>query len=141
MAADDSYPSTWQEADARAVVWRLVERWGQAWEATERNTSGVLEAPGAMWIAPKGHLDALLVAQHGGHAPRSRVRLADGRPALVNAVEWAEAGPPVAYLVQELVPGSHGNVGRLVPKLAGGPELVPAAECLPYLPDPDDLLE
>lgn len=139
VAADDSHPSTWQEAEARNVVWRLVERWRKAWEATERNMHGVLEAPGVMWTAPKGHVDALLVARLGGHAPRSWVRLTDGRPALAVAAEWAEAGPPVAYLVQELVPGNHGNTGRLVPRLVGGRELVPAAECLPYVPDPADL--
>ncbi|MER6198094.1 hypothetical protein ABT234_12110 [Streptomyces sp. NPDC001586] len=139
VPADNSYPSTWQEVDARAVVWRLVERWRKAWEATERNMHGVLESPGVMWPAPKGHLDALLVARHGGHAPRSRVRLADGRPALVVAAEWAQAGPPVAYLVQDLVPGNHGNVGRLVPRRDGGRERVPAADCLSYVPDPADL--
>ncbi|MER6314416.1 hypothetical protein ABT237_11680 [Streptomyces sp. NPDC001581] len=53
--------------------------------------------------------------------------------------EWAQAGPPVAYLVQDLVPGNHGNVGRLVPRLDGGRERVPAADCLSYVPDPADL--
>ncbi|THA23171.1 hypothetical protein [Streptomyces sp. A1547] len=61
-----------------------------------------------------------------------------GRPTMVYAVEWAEAGPPVAYRVQEQVPGSH---GRLVPRPVGGRELAFATECLPYVPDPADLAE
>ncbi|MFD4865237.1 hypothetical protein [Streptomyces sp. NPDC058412] len=46
------------------------------------------------------------------------------------------AGPSVAYLVQDLV---SGNLWPLVPRLVGGRELVPAADCLSYLPDPADL--
>ncbi|MFI6006934.1 hypothetical protein ACIA98_42530 [Streptomyces sp. NPDC051366] len=57
-----------------------------------------------------------------------------GRRAMVYAVEWAEAGPLVAYRVQELVPGNHGSVGRLVPRPIGGRELARATECLPYVP-------
>ncbi|WP_369776562.1 hypothetical protein [Streptomyces sp. R33] len=64
-----------------------------------------------------------------------------GRPTMVYPVEWAEAGPPVAYRVQERVPGSHGSLGRLVPRPVGGRELAFATECLPYVPDPADLAE
>nr|WSX54165.1 hypothetical protein OG409_37800 [Streptomyces sp. NBC_00974] len=141
VAADDSYPSTWQEVETRSALDRLVERWRRAWEVTERNMHGVLEAPGVLWPAAKGQLDAFLVSRHGGHAPKAQVRLTDGRPVLVVAAEWEEAGPPVAYLVQELVPGSHGNVGRLVPRLADGRELVPAAACLLYAPDLNPLYD
>ncbi|MGW0612003.1 hypothetical protein [Streptomyces sp. NPDC002788] len=118
---------TWQEIDARHVVDCLVEQWRRTWEPTVRNASGVLEAPGVMWLAVKGWLDALLVARHGGHAPGARIRFGDGRPAVVYAVEWGEDGPPVAYRVHELEPGQHGNVGLLVPSLTSD-VLVPAAD-------------
>lgn len=128
VESDDRELRTWQEIDARHVVGRLVDQWRRTWEPTARNASGVLEAPGVMWFAVKGWLDALLVDRHGGHAPGARVRFGDGRPALVYAVEWGEDGPPVAYRVRELVPGRHGNVGRLVPSLTSD-VLVPAADC------------
>ncbi|GGV97312.1 hypothetical protein GCM10015535_68490 [Streptomyces gelaticus] len=59
----------------------------------------------------------LLVARHGGHGPGARVRLANGRPAVVYATGWREAGAPVAYRIRELKPGRHGNVGKLVSSL------------------------
>jgi hypothetical protein len=121
----------WPGIEARHVVGRLVDRWRRTWEPTVRNASGVLEAPGVMWPAVKGWLDALLVGRHGGYAPHARVRLADGRPALVYAVEWSEAGPPVAYRVRELVPGQYGNTGRVVPSLHSD-ELAAAADCRPW---------
>ncbi|MFI7876016.1 hypothetical protein [Streptomyces salinarius] len=129
--------STWQEIDARHVVGRLVDQWRRTWEPTVRNASGLLEAPGVLWVAVKGWLDALLVDRHGGHAPGARVRLGDGRPALVYAVEWGEEGPPVAYRVRELEPGRHGNAGRLVPCLTSD-VLAPAAGCQEYAPAAED---
>ncbi|MFE9783651.1 hypothetical protein ACFYPA_36600 [Streptomyces sp. NPDC005775] len=124
---DDRELTTWQEIDARDVVDRLVDRWRTAWVPV-RNHRGYMDPPGVLWSGPKGWLDALLVGQHGGHAPGARVRLTDGRPALVYAVEWGEAGPPVAYRVRELVPGQHGNGGRLVPSLTSA-VLVAAVDC------------
>ncbi|GHF75497.1 hypothetical protein GCM10010218_65570 [Streptomyces mashuensis] len=123
----DRWPA-WQEIDYRIRIGRLVDQWRRAWTKT-RNWNGYYDAPGVLWLAPKGWLDALLVDRHGGHL--GQVRLADGRPALVYAVEWGEAGPPVGYRVRELVPGEHGNVGRLVPKLGGDGERVAAADCRP----------
>ncbi|MBC2869811.1 hypothetical protein [Streptomyces mexicanus] len=118
---------SWQEVEARHVVGRLVDRWRKAWVPV-RNHNGYMDPPGVMWIVVKEWLDARLVDQHGGHAPGARVRLGDGRPAVVRAVEWGEDGPPVAYRVRELEPGRHGNVGRLVPSLTSD-VLVPAADC------------
>ncbi|MFB6668492.1 hypothetical protein [Streptomyces parvus] len=117
--------TTWQEAEERDAVDRLVRKWRQAWTPV-RNYNGYWDPPGVMWPAPKGWLDSLLLGQHGGHG--GRVRLPDGRPALVYAVEWGEAGPPLAYRLRELEPGRHGNLGRLVPSL-GSDLLVPAADC------------
>lgn len=127
VESDTREPSTWREVEAGHVVARLVDRWRQAWTPV-RNGNGYMDAPGVMWLAPKGWLDALLVARHGGLAPHGRAVLADGRPVVVYAVEWGEAGPPVAYRVRELVPGEHGNVGKLVPSLHSD-ELVAAADC------------
>jgi hypothetical protein len=125
IEADDRWPATWQEADERHVVGRLVERWRKAWVPV-RNHNGYMDPPGVMWLAPKGWLDRVLVAQHGGYL--SRLRLADGRPATVYAAEWGEDGPPVAYRVRELEPGRHGNVGRLVASLTSDVR-VSAADC------------
>ncbi|CAL9619287.1 hypothetical protein SUDANB58_05797 (plasmid) [Streptomyces sp. enrichment culture] len=111
-----------------------VQQWRRTWEPTVRNASGVLEAPGVLWVAVKGWLDALLVDRHGGHAPGARVRLGDGRTALVYAVEWCEDGPPVAYRVREL---ERGSAGRLVPSLTSD-VLVPAADCQEYAPAAED---
>ncbi|MGW3200132.1 hypothetical protein ACWDBD_37310 [Streptomyces sp. NPDC001118] len=121
---------SWQEIEDRAAVDRLVGKWHTAWTPV-RNYNGYWDPPGVMWIAAKGWLDARLVDQHGGQAPGSRVRLADGRLAVVYAVEWSEAGPPEAYRVRELVPGQHGNAGRLVPSLTSD-ELVSADSCFPF---------
>lgn len=93
VESNDRELRTWQEVDARHVVGRLVNQWRRTWEPTVRNASGVLEAPGVMWLVVKGCLDALLVDRHGGHAPGARVRLGDGRPAVVYAVEWGEDLP------------------------------------------------
>ncbi|MFH8620167.1 hypothetical protein ACH4E8_34505 [Streptomyces sp. NPDC017979] len=112
--ADDREILTWQEADDRAAIGRLVEKWRRRWTKS-RNTSGYMEAPGVLWLAPKSWLDDLLVEQHGGHGDGARIRLTDGRPAVVYAVEWSEAGAPVAYRVRELEPGQYGNAGKLVP--------------------------
>lgn len=128
---EDKELLTWQEIDDRQRVDRLVRKWRQAWEKTHQNMHGFWEAPGVMWVAPKGWLDALLAARHHGHAPGFRVRLADGRPAIVYAAEWGEDGPPTAYRVHELVPGKHGNEGRLVPTLKGNGEIIPAPDCQP----------
>ncbi|NUK84925.1 hypothetical protein [Streptomyces lunaelactis] len=111
---DDREPLTWQEADDRHAVGRLVDQWRRAWTES-RNYNGYMEAPGVLWLAPKGWLDDLLVEQHGGHGDGARVRLTDGRPAIVYAAEWSEAGAPVAYRIRELEPGRHGNIGKLVP--------------------------
>ncbi|MFZ3467504.1 hypothetical protein ACODT3_39945 [Streptomyces sp. 4.24] len=115
--ADDRELRTWQEIDERHWVGRLVDQWRRAWTES-RNDNGYMEAPGVMWVAPKGWLDELLVERHGGHGPGARVRLTDGRPAMVYAAEWDEAGAPVAYRIRELVPGRHGNVGKLVPSIS-----------------------
>ncbi|MEV4975558.1 hypothetical protein [Streptomyces scopuliridis] len=122
---------SWQEIEARDAVGRLVGKWRTAWTPV-RNYNGYWDPPGVMWNAVKGWLDARLVDRHGGYAPKSRVRLADDRPAFVYAVEWGEAGPPEAYRVRDLVPGRHGNAGRLVPSLTGDDELVSASECFPF---------
>lgn len=127
VESDDRELCTWQEIDARHVVGRLVDQWRKAWVPV-RNHNGYMDPPGVMWLAPKGWLDELLVDRHGGYGPGARVRLTDGRPALVYAVEWGEDGPPIAYRVRELVPGQHGNAGRLVPSLHSD-ELVAAADC------------
>ncbi|MCX4682485.1 hypothetical protein OG413_45990 [Streptomyces sp. NBC_01433] len=121
--ADDREIRSWQEADERHEIGRLVDKWRRAWTES-RNYNGYMEAPGVLWLAPKGWLDDLLVEQHGGHGDGARVRLADGRPAIVYAAEWSEAGAPVAYRIRELEPGRHGNVGKLVPSLTSD-ELVP----------------
>jgi hypothetical protein len=91
-----------------------------------------MDAPGAIWPAPKGRVDRLLVEQHGGFIPGARIRLADGRPAAVYAAEWSEAGSPVAYRVRELIPGTHGNVGRLVPSITSD-IFVKADDCTPLV--------
>ncbi|MFJ7424099.1 hypothetical protein ACIQXD_36775 [Streptomyces uncialis] len=113
---DDREPLTWQEADDRHTVGRLVDQWRRAWTPV-RNYNGYMDAPGVLWLAPKGWLDDLLVEQHGGHGDGARVRLTDGRPAIVYAAEWSEAGAPVAYRIRELEPGRHGNIEKLVPSL------------------------
>ncbi|MEV8103160.1 hypothetical protein [Streptomyces sp. NPDC088135] len=125
MESDTRELATWQEVEERDAVDRLVRKWRQAWTPV-RNYNGYWDPPGVMWVAPKGWLDSLLVGRHGGHL--DRVRLTDGRPAVVYAAEWGDDGPPVAYRVRELEPGRHGNVGRLVPSLRSA-ELVPAADC------------
>ncbi|SBT94001.1 hypothetical protein GA0115233_107635 [Streptomyces sp. DI166] len=114
---DDRPLQTWQEIDDRHWVGRLVDRWRQAWRETHLNMHGFYEAPGVLWLAPKGWLDTLLVDRHGGYGPGARVRLADGRPAVVYAAEWVGEGEPVAYRIRELEPGQHGNAGKLVPSL------------------------
>ncbi|MFE2528752.1 hypothetical protein ACFXEL_31535 [Streptomyces sp. NPDC059382] len=139
VAADIRYPNTWHEVEHYAARDRLVERWRTAWEPV-RNDNGYMDAPGVMWVAPKGWLDMVLVDRHGGFEPHTRVRLVDGRPAVVYAVEWGEAGPPLAYRVRELVPGNHGNEGRLVPRIGEDGLLAPAADCRPYAPDSTDLI-
>jgi hypothetical protein len=118
---------SWHEVEALHVVGRLVDRWRKAWVPVQKH-NGYWDPPGVMWLSIKGWLDQRLVDQHGGHAPGVRVRFGDGRPAVVYAVEWGEDGPPVAYRVRELEPGTHGNVGRLVPSLTSD-VLVPAADC------------
>lgn len=123
----DLLTAPWQEIEARHVVSRLVERWRKAWVPV-RNERGYMDPPGVMWLPVKGWLDARLVDEHGGHAPGARVRLKDGRPAVVYAVEWGETGSPAAYRVRELEPGQHGNLGRLVPSLTSD-LLVPADDC------------
>ncbi|NEE39435.1 hypothetical protein G3M53_80315 [Streptomyces sp. SID7982] len=123
VETDDRDVLTWQEADERHDVGRLVDKWRRAWTES-RNHNGYMEAPGVLWLAPKGWLDDLLVEQHGGHGDGARVRLTDGRPAIVYAAEWNEAGAPVAYRIRELEPGRHGNIGKLVPSLTSD-ELVP----------------
>lgn len=128
VETDDRRMLTWQEVDDRHDVGRLVEQWRRAWVPV-RNGNGYMDAPGVMWLAPKGWLDEVLVEQHGGHL--WRLRLPDGRPATVYAAEWGEAGPPVAYRVRELVPGTHGNVGRLVPSLTSD-IFVKASDCRPW---------
>lgn len=127
VETDTREPETWQEADDRHTVGRLVERWRRAWVPV-RNHNGYWDPPGVMWNAVKGWVDDRLADEHGGHAPGARVRLEDGRPAVVYAVEWGEDGPPAGYRVRELEPGRHGNVGRLVPSLTSD-VLVPAADC------------
>lgn len=117
VEADDRPLQTWQEINDRHWVGRLVVRWRQAWEEEHLNMHGFWEASGVMWRAPKGWLDELLVDWHGGHAPGARVRLADGRPAVVYAAEWGDEGEPVAYRIAELEPGQYGNAGKLVPSL------------------------
>ncbi|MGW3910518.1 hypothetical protein ACWEBX_03185 [Streptomyces sp. NPDC005070] len=128
VKADTWEPRTWREIDEWHVVGRLVERGGR--RGSVRNHNGYMDPPGVLWLAPKGWIDRILVEQLGGYAPGARVRLADGRPAVVYAVEWGEGGPPLAYRVRELVPGTHGNVGRLVPSLTSD-ELHAAANCRP----------
>ncbi|MFE7113118.1 hypothetical protein ACFU98_42490 [Streptomyces sp. NPDC057575] len=128
MESDTREPPAWptlQELDDRAAVDRLVRKWRTAWTPAQ-NYNGYWDPPGVMWNAPKRWLDSLLISQHGGHA--GRVRLPDGRPALVYAAEWGEAGPPIAYHVREMEPGRHGNLGRLVPSLTSD-VLAPAADC------------
>ncbi|MCT9141722.1 hypothetical protein [Streptomyces violarus] len=117
----------WQEIEERHAVGRLIDRWRKAWVPV-RNHNGYMDPPGVMWLAVKGWLDDRLVDQHGGHAPGARIRFGEGRPAVVYAVEWGEDGPPVAYRVRELEPGTHGNVGRLVPPLTSD-VLVQAVDC------------
>ncbi|WP_199828378.1 hypothetical protein [Streptomyces sp. XY533] len=124
--------TAWQEVESRHVVGLLVARWRKAWVPVRTGT-GYLDSPGVLWIAVKGWLDARLVEEHGGHSPGARVRLRDGRPAVVYAVEWGEEGPPVAYRVRELEPGRHGNAGRLVPSLTSD-LLEAAADCRPLQP-------
>lgn len=121
---------SWQEMEDREEVGLLVGRWRTAWTPV-RNLNGYMDPPGVMWNAVKRWLDARLVDERGGHAPRSRVRLVDGRPAVVYAVEWGEVGSPEAYRVRELVPGQNGNAGRLVPSLTSD-ELVSADSCFPF---------
>jgi len=113
---DDRELRTWQEIDDRHHVGRLVDQWRRAWKE-RRGSEGYMERTGVLWSAPKGWLDDLLVEQHGGHGDGARVRLTDGRPAIVYAAEWSEAGAPVAYRIRELEPGRHGNIGKLVPSL------------------------
>jgi hypothetical protein len=125
METDTRALATWQEVEERDAVDRLVRKWRQAWTPV-RNYNGYWDPPGVMWSAPKGWLDSLLISRHGGHA--GRVRLADGRPAVVYAAEWGEDGPPIAYHVREMEPGRHGNVGRLVPSLTSD-VLVSDADC------------
>jgi hypothetical protein len=113
---DDRELRTWQEIDERHWVGRLVDQWRRAWKE-RRGSEGYMERTGVLWSAPKGWLDDLLVEQHGGYGDGARVHLTDGRPAIVYAAEWSEAGAPVAYRIRELEPGRHGNIGKLVPSL------------------------
>lgn len=56
----------------------------------------------------------------------TRVRLADGRTAVVFAAHWDHSGPPVAYQVRELVPNQYGE-RALISSL--NDERVPASDC------------
>ncbi|MGW0920715.1 hypothetical protein ACWD3J_17075 [Streptomyces sp. NPDC002755] len=130
VEADDRKPRTWQEIEDRYAVGRLVEQWRTAWDPV-RNGNGYNYAPPVLWPIPKGWLDELLVARHGGTL--GRVRLPGGRPGTVYAAEWGEDGPPVAYRARELVPGTHENVGRLVPSYAQANDLrILAGDCQPW---------
>lgn len=118
VETDERELRTWQEIDDRHWVGRLADRWRRAWQEKHLNMHGFWEASGVMWLAPKGWLDTLLVDRHGGYAPGARVRLTDGRPAVVYAAEWSEAGAPTGYRISELEPGRYGNVGKLVASLS-----------------------
>lgn len=109
---------------------KLAERWLRSREE-RRNHSGYMETEPVSWWFSVPFLTELLRQTRGGHPRGTRVRLPDGRPALVYGLEWGQAGPPVAYRVRELEPGKYGNEGKLVPKLGGDGETVPAADCLP----------
>lgn len=121
-------PSNWYEIEADHTLAQLIDQWHRAWTPVQ-NSGGYWDPPGVLWLAPKDWMDKLLTARHGGHAPGARVRLADGRQAVVYSAEWGEAGPPTAYRLRELVPGQYGNAGKLVPSLRSD-ELLPADQCL-----------
>ncbi|KUF17369.1 hypothetical protein [Streptomyces silvensis] len=115
---EDREAATWEEAEALDERDRLVQRWRYTW-TPRQNSAGYWDPPGTIWLAPKGWLDEHLTGLHGGHAPGTRLELTDGRPVSAYACRWGEAGPPVAYRVRDLVPGTHGNTGTLVPSLTG----------------------
>ncbi|MCG8971314.1 hypothetical protein [Streptomyces sp. CL12-4] len=50
----------------------------------------------------EGWLDVRLADQHGGHAPGTRVRFGDGRPAVVR-----KDGPSVAYPLDPIQTGQQ----------------------------------
>ncbi|MFH8813036.1 hypothetical protein ACH4GZ_38555 [Streptomyces hygroscopicus] len=108
---------------------KLAERFLKSQEE-RRNYNGYMETEPVSWWFSVPFLTEMLRQTRGGHPLGTRVRLTDGRPALVYGLGWGQAGPPVAYRVRELVPGKYGNEGKLVPKLGGDGETVPAEECL-----------
>lgn len=106
---------------------KLADRFLKSQEE-RRGYDGYMETEHVSWWFSAPFLTELLRQQFGGLALRTQVRLPDGRPALVCAVEWADDGTPTAYRVRELVPGKYGNEGKLVPKLGGDGETVPVAD-------------
>lgn len=109
---------------------KLAERFLKSQEE-RRNYNGYMETESVSWRFSEPFLAELLRQHFGGLAARTQVRLPDGRPVLVCAVERADDGAPVAYRVRELEPGKYGNAGKLVTKLGEGldGETVPAADC------------
>lgn len=125
---DPAWDMTLIEYESRCF--KLAERFLKSQEE-RRNYNGYMETERVSWWFSAPFLTELLRQQFGGLARGTQVRLPDGRPALVSAVECADDGTPAAYRVRELLPGQYGNEGRLVPKLGGGldGETVPAADC------------
>lgn len=126
-ADEPAWDMTLIEYDSRCF--KLAERFLKS-QVERRGYDGYMETEHVSWWFSVPFLTELLHRQFGGLALRTQVRLPDGRPALVCAVEWADDGSPVAYRVRELVPGQYGNEGKLVPKLGGDSETVPAADRL-----------
>ncbi|MDX2692170.1 hypothetical protein [Streptomyces ipomoeae] len=125
-ADEPAWDMTLIEYDSRCF--KLAERFLKSQEE-RRNYNGYMETEHVSWWFSVPFLTELLRRQFGGLALRTHVRLPDGRPALVSAVEWADDGAPAAYRVRELEPGKYGNEGKVVPKLGGDSETVPAADC------------
>lgn len=125
---DPAWDMTLIEYESRCF--KLAERFLKSQEE-RRNYDGYMETESVSWWFSAPFLTELLRQTRGGHPRGTQVRLPDGRPALVYGLEWGQDGPPVAYRVRELEPGRYGNEGKLVPKLGGDGETVPAADCHP----------
>ncbi|BFP50139.1 hypothetical protein KCMC57_65070 (plasmid) [Kitasatospora sp. CMC57] len=128
VETDDRWPQTWVEAEYANRLAQLTARWQRAW--TEyRNWNGYPDQDGVPWYSLRGEMDSFLTSRAGGHAPGTRVRLANGRLAVVWAPVWTETGAPTAYRVRLLKPAPPGSMLDLVIDTFSD-ETHPAADCL-----------
>ncbi|MEQ0560765.1 hypothetical protein ABJI51_16890 [Amycolatopsis sp. NEAU-NG30] len=95
---EDTQPWDVTVLEHRNRVTTLAQRWEQA-QKERRNWHGYLEREALVWNMLKDPLDAVLLAQAGGHARDTPVDV-DGRRMRIILPIWGPAGPPVAYDVK-----------------------------------------